>query len=119
MAASKKKGNSTQRRDAKGRFADSPGGPVKRAEFLRQGLRGQPIPKHLLNPAAMKHIRTGGRTFGEPSVRVFSNGRALVTNGRNRIAVAREQGKKTIKAHVESRAGDGTLRWQHRGKIKI
>lgn len=123
--------NKNQKRDQRGRFAKTESRSSKefatkalarynaRQEFLKRGLRGHKIGEHLVSESAKKHIAGGGRTFGDPIVRVFKDGNAVILHGRNRIAVARDQGKKTINAEVESRAASGRTRWRYRGPVKI
>ena len=85
------------------------------------GATGLEVPQAGLRPESFEWLRAGGREAPSLPVTIafWPDGSRHIVDGRHRITIAREQGKREIWGRLIGYGPRGGLRWKYTGRFPI
>jgi hypothetical protein len=94
---------------------------MTKRQAVELGATGLVVPTQGLRDESFEYLRSGRAPVASMpiTVMVYPNGLRVITDGRHRITIAREQGKAFVRGRMIGLGPRGGVQWSYTGKVLI
>lgn len=95
--------------------------PMTKRQAIELGAVGLTVPTQGLREESFQYLRAGREPVASMpvTIMVYPNGTRVITDGRHRITIAREEGKAFVRGRIIGLGPRGGVRWTYTGKVLV